>query len=196
MVESNLNTGTTDPLNKMRSRSYKAGIDSCAGRRRREEGRIQIRKKKRMNMINKRRAILSSSCGESVITTCTVNVNGSSSGSGSGSSTHHLSGPSEILSLLENAGKNIPGGKNLLELLTTRNDESISNVSMSTPDQVPTKEFIMSVVQCGIIPQLVAYLEAENPVVREQSALFLGNIAGEDAALRNQVLDCNAMRPL
>ena len=173
----------TDNLN-MRSRRYKAGIDSQAGRRRREEGRIQIRKNKREQMIKKRRAIASKA-----ITSSTSNS---------------VNEASEIFSLLERI-EDSSGRKILQQLLTTRTLESSSPLSPqnqnSDPscmitEEVPTKEFLLSAVQHGIIPHLVNYLESEKTAVREQSALLLGNIAGEDVTLRNQVLDCNAMEPL
>ena len=178
VVDSNV---TADHLT-MKSRRYKAGIDSHAGRRRREEGRIQIRKNKRTQMINKRRAIMSKS-GPSAVS-------------------ESAKEPSEIFSLLERID-NCSGKRSLLELLTTRNVEPSTplsspykDTSCMITDEVPTKEFLVSVVQCGIIPHLIEYLESDKTALREQSALLLGNIAGEDATLRNQVLDCNAMEHL
>ena len=54
----------------------------------------------------------------------------------------------------------------------------------------------MCVVKSGAIARFVALLKSPAETVREQAIWALGNIAGDGADLRDQVIDAGAVEPL
>ena len=59
-----------------------------------------------------------------------------------------------------------------------------------------TSEHTKLVVEKGAVPEFVLLLSSPNDDVREQAVWALGNIAGDSAALRDEVLHHNALMPL
>ncbi len=52
------------------------------------------------------------------------------------------------------------------------------------------------VVRSGVVPLLITHLRSESEEIREQSALCIGNIAGEMPELRDHVIKCGAIEPM
>jgi len=205
--------------------SLKKGIDSDAGRRRRDDTRIQLRKNKREEGIQKRRAM------------------------GSANKAPDQSAPSEetmqtltnkkctvadiptLMSLLQNPSSSeiqtLEGVRGFRKMLSVEQNPPVKEVIncgalpifvnlLLAPDNgsqtktfhdihfeaawaltnVASTEYTKSVVDCNAVPILVKLLLSASADVREQSAWCLGNIAGDSPALRDIVLQNGAMDPL
>ena len=88
----------------------------------------------------------------------------------------------------------------ILQLLLKSNETVNTSTSIHVNYDVDTKQIDHvknTVINSGIVPILVCHLQlSEIEEVREQSALCIGNIAGEMPELRDYVIQCGAISPM
>eukprot|EP00979_Chaetoceros_neogracilis_P017738 scaffold10267_cov270-Chaetoceros_neogracile.AAC.36 len=198
-----------------RSREFKKGIDSEQGRRNRNDTRLQLRKNKREEGLQKRRA---------------MNTAAASDASGSNSnSTANQDLPKKrftlvdiptLVTVFQNVSateddilNSITGFRKMLSVensppvaevieanmiakfvqLLTHSNEKIQFEAAWALTNVASTEFTRTVVEHGALPYLVQLLMSGNADVREQSAWCLGNIAGDATDLRDLVLEAGAL---
>jgi len=203
-------------------RSLKKGIDADKSRRNRNDTQVQIRKSKREEGLQKRRATKQQE-------TTTSNVVPSLTTEAS----------NETLNSIKKTygASDIPRLKGLLQKSTVTSEELLEAVQgfrkmLSIEDKPPVEEVIecgavpmfvrmlsydcdkvqfeaawaltnvasteytRTVVDCGGVPGLVQLLLSASANVREQCAWCLGNIAGDSVELRDIVLATGALDPL
>lgn len=199
-----------------RSRDYKKGIDSEQGRRNRNDTRLQLRKNKREEGLQKRRAMntavvpdaLGSNSSSTIADQDFPKKRFTSADIPTLAAVFQNTGATEIDILNSVIGfrkmlsveKNPPVAEvidaNMLSKfvqLLTHSDEKIQFEAAWALTNVASTEFTRAVVEHGALPYLVQLLMSGNPDVREQSAWCLGNIAGDATDLRDLVLDAGAL---
>jgi len=213
-------------MNNTRNRSIKKGIDSDANRRRRDDTRLQLRKNKREEGLQKRRAMSSANQTQASMT--------SAEPTAIQTAVNRKYNAADIPSLLATLQKTDSSENELLEavrgfrkLLSVEQNPPVKEVIdcgalplfvklLSTVDDgkqsadfhqihfeaawaltnVASTEYTSTVVECHSVPVLVKLLLSGNADVREQSAWCLGNIAGDSPDLRDCVLQNGGMEPL
>ena len=183
-------------------KSLKKGIDFDNAQRRRSNQGIQIRKNRRMEGLQKRRSIhlmktSTSASASNLIDTAMDQQDGEDSDA-------QMNLPQFLshLNLTTNGNTTIPDP--VIELLTkcttsiATMDVTNNYIQCSKPgNNVSATTSIKDLVeQCGIVPLLVANLRSDKNEIREQSAICLGNIAGEMPALRDYVIQSAAISPM
>lgn len=93
---------------------------------------------------------------------------------------------------------NVRVSESIVQLLTKSN---FLNTSTSTHVNqnglgMQTESVKDMVVSSGVVPLLVAHLQSKDEAVRQQSALCIGNVAGEMPDLRDFVIQCGAIQPM
>lgn len=201
--------------------TIKKGIDADQGRRRRDDTRIQIRKAKREEGLQKRRATKT----QETVAQSTIEVSSSTAVVATVSGPK-IFGPDDIpslLSMLQKPGATsddllmaVQGFRKMLSVEKCPPVEQVLNsgvvpmfVSLLEYDMpkvqfeaawaltnVASTEYTRSVVEYGAVPKLVQLLMSKDPNVREQSAWCLGNVAGDSPDLRDAVLGAGALQPL
>lgn len=165
-----------------RSQSFKQGIDCNQNRRRRHDSTLQIRKSRRAEGVARRRAIPIEAI---MMETSTF---------GDASSTNKKVSLPPFVSL-----HNIVLPQAVAHLLTKTDMKSIDNWRDETKRIDYNSTDIHSlVVGCGIVPMLVSNLKSSTSgnEVNGQSAICLGNIAGESPSLREYLLECDSIPAL
>jgi hypothetical protein len=203
-------------------RDYKKGVDSDAGRRRRDDTRIQIRKNKREEGLQKKRAMAAAQPDPPVQV-------GNEAVSAFKPRTAQVTDIPEIMRTIKvTANQNTPeSNKQMLEAvqgirkmlsveenppvldvieagavpvlvgLLQRNDlDKVQFEAAWALTNVASTQYTEEVVTCGAVPDLTRLLLSGNADVREQSAWCLGNIAGDNPTLRDIVLSSGALEPL
>lgn len=199
--------------------SVKKGIDAEQGRRRRDDTRIQLRKNKREQGLQKRRATAASNKGEETIA--------QSQDSNNVVDKKLLPLPKRIQSIMETLQRQgiteeevLEAVRGLRKILSVEKNVPVTEVIDSgalpilvtllgagIPDKiqfesawaltnVASTDRTSSIVECGALPPLIELLLSSNADLREQSAWCLGNVAGDSAELRDLVLSHGAMEPL
>lgn len=206
-----------------RSRNYKKGIDADKGRRNRNDTRLQLRKNKREEGLQKRRAMASAQTTEPapVDSNLPNNISMTSSKEApkkfsrsdipalTATIQNHEATNEDILYAITGFRKMLsversPPVKEVIESnvltkfvqLLTHADEKIQFEATWALTNVASTEFTRTVVEYGAVKYLVAMLLSANADVREQSAWCLGNIAGDAPDLRDLVLGEGAMGSL
>jgi len=181
-----------------RSHSFKSGIDCHKNRRIRHDSTLQIRKSRRAEGVARRRAISveTNMAVEANMNTYTVGVGiGIDIGIGDASSTNEKVSLPPFLSL-----HNIVLPQAVAHLLTKTDMKSMDHWGDDTNrinGDNPT-DIRSLVVGCGIVPMLVSNLKSSTSgnEVNGQSAICLGNIAGESPSLRAYLLECDSIPAL
>lgn len=199
--------------------TYKKGIDSEQCRRNRNDTRLQLRKNKREEGIQKRRVTTSAAGQEGF--ECSA-----SSSANTNPQQRRIYSVSDIPRLCAILNNPAPAEEGLLEAVTgfrkilsveknppvkeVINAQILSKIVqlLCHPEtkiqfeaawaltNVASTEYTRLVVENGALPYLVQLLVSSNPDVREQSAWCLGNIAGDATDLRDLVLEAGAMQPI
>jgi len=203
-------------------RDYKKGVDSDAGRRRRDDTRIQIRKNKREEGLQKKRAMAAAQpdppaqVGNEAVSAFkprTAQVTDIPEIMRTIKITADQNTPESNKQMLEavqgirkmlSVEKNPPvldvieaGAVPVLVGLLQRNDlEKVQFEAAWALTNVASTQYTEEVVTCGAVPDLARLLLSGNADVREQSAWCLGNIAGDNPTLRDVVLSSGALEPL
>ncbi len=175
----------------------KKGIDFEGARRRRNNEGIKLRKNRRLEGLQKRRAIR-------------VSVSSSTLEADQDETDAMKTDDQEVKLpqfLLET---NLTISDSVVQLLMKSNfvDNASTPTSTSTSTSTSSAVYHMVtksgtgintkglVVQSGIVPLLVKNLLSERQDIREQSAICLGNISGESHELRDHVIQCGVINPL
>ena len=200
-------------------RALKKGIDADKGRRRRDETRIQIRKTKKEEGLQKRRAMASKDTVPAVQDSTLLSY--------SSLSTHQPSGgvagiPAYMQTLQNHESSNedklsaIQGFRKMLSLqdkppvqqvldagalplfvqLLSHEATKIQFEAAWALTNVASTEHTRRVVEQGAVSRLIQLLLSGDANVREQSAWCLGNIAGDATDLRDILLQEGALDPL
>ena len=203
---------------------YKKGVDSDAGRRRRDDTRIQIRKNKREEGLQKKRAMaaaqpdppIQTENGEAVKCTLKVKVPKvtevpelmrviqSTLDKNTPESNKQMLEAVQGLRKMMSVQDNPPvleiieaGAVPLIVSLLKRNDlDKVQFEAAWALTNIASTQYTEEVVTCGAVPDLARLLLSGNADVREQSAWCLGNIAGDRPDFRDVVLDAGALEPL
>ena len=199
-------------LSTDRKLGYKRSVDLDAGRRRREETRLQIRKSKKDEQIAKRRAGAKDNLnGDSkqpqddkrlptLADIPTLKIMMQRPSSSPSDRVNAVRGIRRMLSVEQN-----PPAKHLIESgvlaalvpFLWRDDEPMLQYEAAWAlTNVASTEFTEDVVNAGATPGLVRLLECTTPDVREQAGWCLGNIAGDSPTLRDYVLELKALPSL
>lgn len=203
-------------------RSVKKGIDSEQGRRRRDDTRVQIRKAKREEGLQKRRAMKADEPTNTMQQPTAV----ASNVSAVINAPPQVFGSSDIPSLAavfkkpdashEELLMAIQGFRKMLSVEKNPPVEDVLNagvvptfVNMLESESVKIQfeaawsltniastDFTRVIAEYGAVPKLVQLLLSADSNVREQSAWCLGNVAGDCHDLRDLVLSAGAMGPL
>ena len=204
---------------------YKKGVDSDAGRRRRDDTRIQIRKNKREEGLQKKRAMAAAQPDPPAQV-------GNNEAAKSNFNKPKVPSVSDIPELMRNLkstmDKNTPdsnkqmldavqglrkmmsveknppvfdiieaGAVPLIVSLLQRNDlDKVQFEAAWALTNIASTQYTEEVVTCGAVTDLTRLLLSGNADVREQSAWCLGNIAGDNPILRDVVLNAGALAPL
>ena len=177
-------------MNASERHSLKRGIDFAGGRKKRHNEGIELRKQRRLQGIQKKRAIYSSPRPQSMSTV--INVKGFTSKTNS-----HVSKGVELPQFILDS--NVIISETIVQLLMKSNS---INTNTSTSLHVNYRVDIEAgnvkkvVVESGVVPLLINHLKSENEQLREQCALCIGNIAGEMPELRDYVIQCGAIKPM
>ena len=202
-------------------RSIKKGIDAEVGRRRRDDTRIQIRKAKREEGLQKRRAMKSQTVQSTVITS-----NSSAPSTSSNNTVSKAYGINDIpmlIGMLQNTDTSadevltaVQGFRKMLSVeqcppvqevlnsgavpmfvkLLESNNTKVQFEAAWALTNVASTDFTRAVVDYGAVPMLVHLLLSADANVREQCAWCLGNIAGDSSDLRDFVLQHGGLNPL
>lgn len=200
-------------------RALKKGIDADKGRRRRDETRIQIRKTKKEEGLQKRRAMVSKETVPAVQESTMLSNSSLSNPQLSGGVADipvHMS----ILQKPESSNEEkllaIQGFRKMLSLqekppvqqvleagalplfvqLLNHEATKIQFEAAWALTNVASTDHTRSVVEQGAVPRLIQLLLSGDANVREQSAWCLGNIAGDATDLRDILLQEGALDPL
>lgn len=175
---------------KIERKTFKKGIDFESARSRRSNEGIELRKHRRLEELQKRRrAFQSASSGES--NTYSISITGGSNTDSTGTES------TEKLALyLSHLNLNISDSVFQLITRTSTSSESLSSPlspysGTGTTNRLDAQSNVHlkdMVAQSGIIPHLVQAMRSDNLELRVQSALCIGNIAGEKVELRDLVL--------
>lgn len=204
-------------------RSVKKGIDADLGRRRRDDTRVQIRKAKREEGLQKRRAMKQT---ESTVTETTALSTTATSSDAVVTNAPKVFQTSDIPHLVALIQKPDVTNEELLmaiqgfrKMLSVEKDPPVKEVlnSGAVPmfvkmlefdnakiqfeaawalTNVASTDYTSTVVEFGAVPMLVQLLLSKEPNVREQCAWCLGNVAGDSPQLRDIVLGAGALNPL
>lgn len=204
--------------NKIGRRALKKGIDADKGRRRRDETRIQIRKTKKEEGLQKRRAMSSKETSLSVQGTVdpSVTVTGNNyhavvtdipalmavlqkQNASVEETTRAIQGFRKMLSIQNNPPVQEVLSVGALPLFVKLLDHEATKIQFEAAwalTNVASTEHTRTVVEHDAIPRLIQLLLSADANVREQSAWCLGNIAGDATDLRDIVLLQGALDPL
>lgn len=209
-----------------RNRSYKKGIDADEGRRRRDDTRVQIRKAKREEGLQKRRAMAAAPAPEMIMAATDASATAPTTAQDTSTAAKKYTandipmllamlhkpdvtddqlleavrGFRKMLSIEEN-----PPVRNVIDCgavpifiqLLSKNDHTkIQFEAAWALTNVASTQYTRTVVEFGAVPHLIHLLLSGNPDVREQSAWCLGNISGDSPDLRDLVLEAGALDPL
>lgn len=177
-------------MNASERHSFKRGIDFSGGRKKRHNDGIELRKQRRLQGIQKKRAIYSSP--QPLSTSITINDKSFTSRTNSLVS-EGIELPQFILD------SNVKISETIVQLLmksNSINNNTSTSIHVNYRVDVQAGNVKKIVVQSGVVPLLVNHLKSEDNQVREQSALCIGNIAGEMSELRDYVIQCGAIRPM
>ncbi len=184
--------------------SYKRGIDFEGSRKKRQNDGISLRKQRRHQGIQKKRAIFSQPTplnSSTYLNTAPVgeedwSINDSShSLSQSMFSTSNSSQNVRLPQFISDS--NVKISETIVQLLMKSNFINTStSVHVDYRVDIQTENIKDAVMNSGIVPLLVNHLQSDSQEVREQSALCLGNIAGEMSELRDHVIQCGAISPM
>lgn len=199
-------------------RSLKQGIDADQSRRRRDDTQIQIRKAKREEGIQKRRAMKGETnsiqlAGVTSNTTTPSNATKEYSASDIPSCLVLLHKPNkskdEVLTGIQGFRKMLSVEENppVLDVLNSgavpifvdlldSEDTKLQFEAAWTLTNIASTDYTRVVADCGAVPKLIQMLVSKDPNVREQSAWCLGNVAGDSCDLRDAVLNAGALHPL
>eukprot|EP00554_Chaetoceros_debilis_P003005 CAMPEP_0194083734 /NCGR_PEP_ID=MMETSP0149-20130528/9733_1 /TAXON_ID=122233 /ORGANISM="Chaetoceros debilis, Strain MM31A-1" /LENGTH=540 /DNA_ID=CAMNT_0038766185 /DNA_START=100 /DNA_END=1722 /DNA_ORIENTATION=- len=207
-----------------RGKSFKKGVDSDTNRRGRNDTRLQLRKNKREEGLQKRRAMGNATqtpvvanpeqqqqqqqsfntVEKKAIATSAADIPNLSRMFQKVDATDDdillaITGFRKMLSIEKNPPvRQVIDSNSLPKFvqLLTHSDPKIQFEAAWTLTNIASTEYTRSVVNSGAVPVLVQMLMSGNPDVREQSAWCLGNIAGDAPDLRDMVLDCGALDSL
>jgi len=199
-------------------RSVKKGIDADASRRRRDDTRIQIRKAKREEGLQKRRAMTSGigpnqnanlTSNEVSMTTATRAPSITDIPSNlavlhnAAASNDQIYAATQVFRKILSVENNPPvvevlnsGALPVLVSLLDNPDSKIQFEASWALTNIASTDHTRVVVEYGAIPKMVKLLLSSDPNVREQCAWCLGNVAGDSVNLRDIVLSEGAMNPL
>ncbi len=196
----------------------KKGIDAEQSRRRRDDTQIQIRKAKREEGLQKRRAMKPESN-----TAPLASVTSSTTTPSCAKKVYCVSDIPTCLALLQNPNSShddlmsgIQGFRKMLSVernppvlevlnagalpvfisLLDAEDSKIQFEAAWTITNIASTEYTRVVVDYGAMPKLIQLLLSNDPNVREQCAWCLGNVAGDSTDLRDAVLNAGALHPL
>jgi len=163
--------------------SLKKGIDFDGGRRRRNDERAKLRKNRRLEGLQRKRAIQSSAPRHNQDETDMMKTDD-----------FEVKLPQFLVDM------NLTISDSVVQLLMK------SNVADNTTSTLPVNPMTIDgrngahtrdlVIQSGIVPLLVKNLLSEKLDIREQSAICIGNISGESHELRDHVIQCGVIDPL
>lgn len=191
----------------------KKGINTEESRRRREDTRIQIRKAKRDEGLQKRRAVKPE---QTAVVPQTASL---SNATKSYTASDILSCYAVISNSNSNKDELLLGIQGFRKMLSVENNPPVREVLNSgalpffvqlldsddtkiqfeaawSLTNIASTDFTRVVAEYGAIPKLIQLLLSSDPNVREQSAWCLGNVAGDSHQLRDAVLNAGAMDPL
>jgi importin subunit alpha-1 len=160
--------------------SLKNGIDFAGGRRRRNNDGIELRKNRRLQGLQKRRAIYSSPTAIEDQQHATDDMKLDNS---------ELKLPPFLSEL------SLTMSDSVVELLTRSSNSATNHANTLTPagSRVSIRDMV---VNSGVVPLLVKNLLSDKEEIREQSALCIGNIAGEMHELRDYAIQCGVISPI
>jgi len=208
----------------VRMKSFKKTVDIDAGRRRRDETKLQIRKNKKEDQLSKRRAANSNPIGASSDTNSSIVTNGSDTDA---QDEKKLSTAEELPALANTIRVSPPSATAFVEAVRgirrmlsveknppilavikagvlPRIKESLLYTEDSTLQfeaawaltNIASTQYTAEVVNVGAIDPLVLCLRSADPNVREQAGWCIGNIAGDSTDFRDRVLQAGALEPL
>jgi len=203
-------------------RSIKKGIDAEVGRRRRDDTRIQIRKAKREEGLQKRRAMKSTQEVSGTVESTVIASNSSVPSTHTakaygvadipmlfGMLQHNDTSSNEVLTAVQGFRKMLSveqsppvqqvlnsGAVPLFVKLLESTNNKVQFEAAWALTNVASTDFTRTVVEFGAVPMLVQLLLSADSNVREQCAWCLGNIAGDSPDLRDLVLSQGALNPL
>jgi hypothetical protein len=198
---------------------FKKTVDSDAGRRRRDETTLQLRKTKKSEQLSKRRA---ASTNAQINTaegdTESVQQDANRQPPPSLAEVPHLirvmqnsdATPNERLDAVRGVRRMLsveenPPAKQLIEsgilplmirFLTFDTEPMLQFEAAWALTNIASTHYTAQVVNAGAMPGLVRLLECPTPNVREQAAWCIGNIAGDSIELRDVVLKSGALTSL
>ena len=169
-----------------RSRSFKVGITADAGRRRRDDTRVQLRKSKKEDSLMKRRAMGAGAVGAGAGGTAmnTAAATGASSASAAPPANSKVYTVSDIPQLY-----------NSITTYSDVNDPSVLEGIrafrriLSVESNPPCEE----VIQCGALPHIVRLLACENAEIQFEAAWALTNVASADSDCTIAVAESGAV---
>lgn len=201
--------------------SVKKGIDADQSRRRRDDTRIQIRKNKREEGLQKRRAMAAATTVQPTVDLASNKIIPSTNAQAP--KTYNADDIPRLLEMLQKPNATydellmgIQGFRKMLSIEKDPPVEAVLNcgvlptfVNMLDADNsklkfeaawsltnVASTDYTRTVAEYGAIPKLVQLLLSNDANVREQSAWCLGNVAGDSYDLRDTVLAAGALSPL
>lgn len=202
------------------NRDFKKGLDAEKGRRNRNDTRLQLRKSKKEEGLQKRRAMANTQVEAAVPEVEDSNRNVAAVPSIQTYTSADIPSLAEtfrkVNATTEDILNAVTGFRKLLSVeknppvqevisanvlpnfiqLLMHPDPKVQFEAAWALTNVASTEFTRTVAQYGAIPNLVQLLLSGNPDVREQSAWCLGNIAGDATDLRDMVLEAGALEPM
>ena len=202
------------------TREFKKGLDAEKGRRNRNDTQLQLRKNKKEEGLQKRRAManpkleLAAAGSDSMQTANDTLVTRQSFSAADVPSLADIfrnvnatdedlmkaiTGFRKMLSVEKNPPVRDVIDANLLPKfvqLLKHDDDKIKFEAAWALTNVASTEYTRSVCEYGAIPPLIELLMSGNSDVREQAAWCLGNVAGDAPDLRDLVLEAGAMEPM